>query len=108
MKGPGADSKAKPPGGDALPPPGRRLDLPQDDPRWHRPRARSGPAKAVAIAAGPGDAEEPPRIVATGKSAVAEQILQLAFAHGVKVREDPDLVEILALLEVDSDRKSVV
>ncbi|MEQ9045934.1 MAG: EscU/YscU/HrcU family type III secretion system export apparatus switch protein [Sneathiellaceae bacterium] len=43
-----------------------------------------------------------PRITATGSGAVAEQILQLAFANGVKVREDADLVEILALFEEDS------
>jgi flagellar biosynthesis protein len=43
-----------------------------------------------------------PRIVASGKGLVADQILALAFAHGVRVREDADLVEILSLLEVDS------
>jgi len=32
---------------------------------------------------------------------VAEQILQIAFARGVKVREDADLAEILSALEVD-------
>jgi len=40
--------------------------------------------------------------VATGKGAIAEQILQLAFAHGVKVRKDEDLIEVLAKLDVDS------
>lgn len=30
-------------------------------------------------------------------------MLDIAFAHGVKVREDADLVEILAALDVDSD-----
>ena len=43
-----------------------------------------------------------PRVVATGKGAVAEQILAIAFANGVKVREDADLAEILSALEVDS------
>ena len=43
-----------------------------------------------------------PRVVATGKGAVAEQILAIAFANGVKVREDADLAEILSVLEVDS------
>ncbi len=43
-----------------------------------------------------------PKIVATGRGAVAEQILQLAFAHGVKVREDADLVEVLSHLDIDS------
>jgi flagellar biosynthesis protein len=44
-----------------------------------------------------------PRVVASGKGALAEQILAIAFANGVKVREDADLVQILSLLEVDSE-----
>ncbi|MFV3076163.1 EscU/YscU/HrcU family type III secretion system export apparatus switch protein [Niveispirillum fermenti] len=44
-----------------------------------------------------------PRVVASGKGAVAEQILELAFAHGVKVRTDADLAEILAAIDVDSE-----
>ena len=43
-----------------------------------------------------------PRIAASGKGSMAEQILALAFAHGVKVREDAELVERLSKLEVDS------
>lgn len=41
-----------------------------------------------------------PRVVATGRGALAERILELAFAHGIKVREDADLAEILAAVEV--------
>jgi len=44
-----------------------------------------------------------PRIVATGRGAVAEQILDLAFAAGVKVRQDADLAEILGVLDLDSE-----
>ncbi len=44
-----------------------------------------------------------PRIVAKGHGAVAEQILQLAFASGVKVREDANLTEILEAIEVDTE-----
>jgi flagellar biosynthesis protein len=33
---------------------------------------------------------------------VAEQILQIAFDRGIKVRQDGDLAEILAAVEVDS------
>jgi len=44
-----------------------------------------------------------PRIVAKGHGAVAEQILQLAFATGVKVREDANLTEILEAIEVDTE-----
>lgn len=43
-----------------------------------------------------------PRVTASGRGHLAEQILQLAFANGVKVREDAELVQILSLLEVDS------
>lgn len=44
-----------------------------------------------------------PRVVASGRGAVAEQILQIAFERGVKVRSDSDLAEILAAVEVDSE-----
>jgi len=46
------------------------------------------------------DQDKVPRIVASGRGAIAERILELAFAHGVKVREDADLVEILAAVDV--------
>ena len=45
--------------------------------------------------------DDAPRVVASGKGAVAEQILQVAFAHNIKVREDAELVEILSLVDVD-------
>ncbi|WP_339635009.1 EscU/YscU/HrcU family type III secretion system export apparatus switch protein [uncultured Sneathiella sp.] len=41
------------------------------------------------------------RVTASGKGEVAEQILQLAFARGVKVRTDSDLAQILSEIEVD-------
>lgn len=44
-----------------------------------------------------------PRVVASGQGAVAEQILQIAFERGVKVRTDSDLAEILAAVEVESE-----
>ena len=43
-----------------------------------------------------------PKVVATGKGFVAQQILDFAFAHGVKVRTDPDLAEVLAAVELDT------
>ncbi len=57
---------------------------------------------AVALQGGE-DPESLPRVVATGRGSVAEQILQIAFQHGVKVREDADLAEILSTLEVESE-----
>jgi len=44
-----------------------------------------------------------PRVVASGKGGFAEQILQIAWANNIKVREDADLVEILSAIDVDSD-----
>lgn len=43
-----------------------------------------------------------PRVTASGKGSVAEQILQIAFDRGIKVREDAELVEILSLVDIDS------
>ena len=44
-----------------------------------------------------------PRVIAGGRGSVAEQILQIAFANGVKVREDSDLAELLSAIELDSE-----
>ncbi len=44
----------------------------------------------------------PPKITAAGRGKIAEQILQLAYDAGINVREDKDLVEILAKIELDS------
>ncbi len=49
------------------------------------------------------ETESLPRIVASGRGAVARQILEIAFANGVKVREDADLAEILSVIDTDSD-----
>ena len=44
-----------------------------------------------------------PRVTATGRGALAEQIIALAHANGVKVREDRDLAELLASVDVDCE-----
>lgn len=43
-----------------------------------------------------------PQIVAAGRGKIAEQILQMAYENGIFVREDSDLAEMLALIELDS------
>ncbi|AEP10016.1 EscU/YscU/HrcU family type III secretion system export apparatus switch protein [Micavibrio aeruginosavorus] len=58
-------------------------------------------AAAVAISA-TGEPGDMPTISAAGRGKIAEQILQLAFANGVRVREDSALAEMLVALEVDS------
>lgn len=44
-----------------------------------------------------------PRVVASGRGTVAEQILELAWANGVRVREDADLAQILAAIDLDTE-----
>lgn len=62
------------------------------------------PASPVAIALhGDEHGQHAPRVVAKGRGSVAEQILQIAFDRGIRVRTDADLSEILAAVEVDSE-----
>jgi flagellar biosynthesis protein len=56
---------------------------------------------AVAITTGT-EEDAMPRISAAGRGKLAEQILQLAFDQGIKVREDSALAEMLAKIELDS------
>jgi flagellar biosynthesis protein len=44
-----------------------------------------------------------PRIVASARGFAAERILELAFANGVKVREDADLAEMLAAVGIGDE-----
>lgn len=60
-------------------------------------------SRQVAVAlAGPQGENALPAITAAGRGKIAEQILQLAFANGIKVRQDSALAEMLATLELDS------
>lgn len=44
-----------------------------------------------------------PTIVASGYGEVAKQILEIAFANGIRVREDADLAAILAALNIGDE-----
>ncbi|WP_114395289.1 EscU/YscU/HrcU family type III secretion system export apparatus switch protein [Oleisolibacter albus] len=59
-------------------------------------------ARAAALHYTRGD-DALPRIVASGRGAVAERIVALAFAHGIPVREDSDLATLLAAVEPGSE-----
>jgi len=59
-------------------------------------------AVAVALGYAPGT-DAAPRVLASGRGTLAERILALAFAAGVKVREDADLAEILAAVDIDAE-----
>ncbi|TVS00337.1 MAG: flagellar protein FhlB [Rhodospirillales bacterium] len=72
-----------------------------DPPGMPAPPADRGKV-AVALTYDP-ENDQAPRVVAGGRGAVAEQILNVAFAHGVNVREDADLAEVLAAVDIDSE-----
>ena len=41
-----------------------------------------------------------PTVAASGKGRIAERIIEIAREHNVPVREDPDLVQLLAKLDL--------
>lgn len=43
-----------------------------------------------------------PKLAAAGRGTFAEKILQLAYENNINVREDSDLAELLATVEIDS------
>lgn len=69
----------------------------------HLPPEAESPkiGKAVAIQYDK-DLADAPMVTASGKGAIAEQILAIAFANGVKVRSDADLIEVLQQVDVDT------
>ena len=61
------------------------------------------PKKKVAVALTDSRRDDDlPRVTAAGRGKIAEQILQLAFDHNIKVREDGALAEMLATVELDT------
>lgn len=71
-----------------------------DQKRPSTPPLRHKPTAKVAVAL-KHDRPDVPHIVASGRGAVAERILDIAFASGVAVREDRDLAQLLAAVELD-------
>ena len=66
------------------------------------PENKSKRATAVALSHDPQKGGTP-TVTASGYGHLAEKILDLAFAAGIKVRQDADLAEILAALDMDSE-----
>ncbi|MCK5541261.1 MAG: EscU/YscU/HrcU family type III secretion system export apparatus switch protein [Desulfobacterales bacterium] len=63
-------------------------------------KKQSTTKKAVALKYD-GKEDIAPRIKAKGSGAIAEKIIELAKKHGVPIKDDPDLVEILSQLKID-------
>lgn len=60
------------------------------------------PKKAVALKYDPGTAGVP-QVAAKGSGTVAEKIIATAKAHGIPIKDDPDLVEVLSKLELSEE-----
>jgi flagellar biosynthesis protein len=77
--------------------------LRKDDPSSARTEGeRTRETIAVALSHDKGTAAAP-RVVASGHGYTAERILDLAFANGVKVREDADLAEMLVAVGIGEE-----
>lgn len=58
--------------------------------------------RAVALKYDPG-VPSAPKVVAKGRGAIANRIVELAKSNGVAVREDPALVTVLSRLDIDQE-----
>jgi flagellar biosynthesis protein len=64
-------------------------------------RAMADPDLAIVLRYEPGD-DDAPRVTAKGRGAIAAQIVAVARDHGVAVRRDHSLAQLLDGLEIDS------
>lgn len=70
-----------------------------------RPPTRRPPADADRVAVAlkyDRKADPAPRVVAKGEGELATKILDLAREHGVAIREDKDLAQLLAMVELET------
>jgi len=72
-----------------------------DQPTKNTPEALDDVPDTKAVAVKQGDGVAAPKITAKGHGYAAEKILDIAFAEGVKVRQDKDLTELLDAFDVD-------
>jgi flagellar biosynthesis protein len=66
------------------------------------PAVKEAVKVAVALGYSP-ESQNAPKVLAGGRGAVADQILNIAFAQGVRVREDADLAQLLAAVDIGSE-----
>ncbi|MEP0814984.1 MAG: EscU/YscU/HrcU family type III secretion system export apparatus switch protein [bacterium] len=58
---------------------------------------------AVALKYEPERGDSAPKVVASGRGYTAERIIEIAKASGVKIHEDPNLVRLLASVEIERE-----
>jgi len=49
-----------------------------------------------------------PRVAAKGKGVIAEKIIEIAKENGIPIKDDPELVDILSMLDLDEEIPSSV
>ncbi len=69
--------------------------------------AKEYPKKAVALRYDR-QKEDAPRVVAKGQGKIAQKIIELAKAHDIPIKDDPDLIEVLSSLEIDEEIPSEI
>ena len=47
--------------------------------------------------------DEAPKVTAKGQGKIAENIIAMALEHGVPLKDDPDLVAVLASLDINQE-----
>ena len=65
-------------------------------------KTRNRQKKAVALKYEPRK-DNAPQVTAKGKGEIAEKIIQIAREHNIFVKNDPDLIEILACLDIHQE-----
>jgi flagellar biosynthesis protein len=58
--------------------------------------------KAVALRYKTGD-DNAPRVTAKGTGLIAENIIEMARKHGIPIKDDPDLIEVLSRLDLNEE-----
>ncbi len=61
------------------------------------------PLKQAVVLAYDKESDAAPRVTAKGEGSVARKIIELAEKHGIPVKNDPDLMEVLSSLEIDQE-----
>ncbi len=59
------------------------------------------PTLAIALRHDPGD--DAPVVIASGRGAIGQQIIDLATRHGVPLDQNPALAEALSTIELDTE-----
>ena len=76
----------------------------REHPPLERSSARPASNQPVAVALKEsGTPNKAPSVVATGRGEVADAILDIAFALGIKVRADADLAEMLSVVDLGEE-----